>query len=121
MDLGRIAVGETGTEGRTVGRCEIFEGMNEMVGRCEARMDKSGTEVNFSHIIRPSMDLSLVCRFMRRVVDSGKGLHGVFGCHFSNSAFSTDGVYSATYFVQSVLELRVVATFQTTHRRLLFP
>ena len=40
---------------------------------------------------------------------------------YSNSAFSTDGVYCAPYYVQPVLELRVVATSLTTHRRLLFP
>ena len=30
-DLGRIGVGETGTEGRAVGHCEILEGMSEWV------------------------------------------------------------------------------------------
>ena len=28
-------MGETGTEGRTVGHCEILEGIGERVGRCE--------------------------------------------------------------------------------------
>ena len=32
---GGIGVGETGTEGRTVGHCEILEGMSERVGRNE--------------------------------------------------------------------------------------
>ena len=50
---------------------------------------------------------------MRRVVDSWAVIHDVFGCLFSNSAFSADGVYCAPYFVRPVLELRVVATSQT--------
>ena len=32
-DLGRIVVGETVTDGRTVGHCEILDGMSEWVGR----------------------------------------------------------------------------------------
>ena len=43
-------------------------------------------------------------------------LHDVFGCPFRNIAFSTDGVYCATYYVQRVLELRVMSISQTTHR-----
>ena len=58
---------------------------------------------------------------MRRQMDSGAFIHDVFGCLFSNSAFFTDGVHWAPYFVHSVLELRVVANSQTTHRRLLIP
>ena len=61
-----------------------------------------------------------LCRFMRRVVYSEAVIHEVFGCLFSNSAFPADGV-CALYFVQPVLELLVVATSQTIHRRLLFP
>ena len=57
---------------------------------------------------------------MRPVVVSGAFIHDVFGCLFSNSAFSTDGVYRGPNFVQPVLKLRVEATYQTTHRRLLF-
>ena len=34
-DLGRIGVGESGKEGRTVGHCEVLEGMRERVGRGE--------------------------------------------------------------------------------------
>ena len=30
--MGRIGVGETGTEEKTVGHCEILEGMSERVG-----------------------------------------------------------------------------------------
>ena len=65
----------------------------------------------------PFWDLLLVCR----VVDSGAVIHDVFCCLFSYSVFSTDGVYCVPYFVQPVLEFRVVATSQTTHHRLLFP
>ena len=58
---------------------------------------------------------------MRRVVDCGAVTHDVFGYLFSNSAFSTHGVYCAPYFVQPVLELRVEATSQKTHRHLILP
>ena len=58
---------------------------------------------------------------MWQVVDSCAVIHDVFGCLFSNSSFSTDGVYCAPYFVQPVVELRMVATSQTTHHRLLVP
>ena len=65
----------------------------------------------------PFRDLSLVCQ----MVDSREVIHDVFGCLFPNSVLSTDGVYSAPNYVQPVLELRVVATSKTTHRRLPFP
>ena len=44
---------------------------------------------------------------MRRVVDSGAIIVDVLGCLFPNSAFSTDGVYFAPYFVTPVHELHV--------------
>ena len=62
-----------------------------------------GTEVYFPIFSEPFEDLSLVCRFMRQVVDSGAFIRYVFGCLFSNSAFLTDGVYCVPYFVQPVL------------------
>ena len=60
----------------------------------------------------PFEDLSLVrwvVLLHAAVMDSGAFIHDVFGCLFRNSVFST-GVYCAPYFVQPVLELRVVAT-----------
>ena len=39
MDLGRIGVGETGTDGMTVGHCEILEGMSERVGGVRGWVD----------------------------------------------------------------------------------
>ena len=79
--------------------------------------DRSGWEVHFSHI------LSTFLRSIASVsvVDYGVDIHDMFGCLFSNSAFSADGVYCTPYFVQTVLELPVVATSQTTQRHLLFP
>ena len=56
---------------------------------------------------------------MWQVVDSGAVIHDVFGCLFSNCVFSTDGVYSVTYFLQPVLERRKVATSQMTYHSLL--
>ena len=41
-DLGRIVVGETGTDGRTVGHCEILDGMSEWVGRVRGWMGRLG-------------------------------------------------------------------------------
>ena len=41
-DLGRIWVSETGTEGWTVGHCEILEGMGEMVGLGEGQDGRLG-------------------------------------------------------------------------------
>ena len=74
--------------------------------------------------VEPFGDLLLVCRVVL-VHAAGGGLWAVinetFGCLLPNSAFSTDGVHCAPYFVQTVLELRVVATSQTAHRRLFFP
>ena len=65
----------------------------------------------------PFGDLSLVYR----AVDSGAVIRDVFVCLFPNSVFPTDGVYCTPYFVQPVLELRVVTTSQTTHHhRLIF-
>ena len=47
---------------------------------------------------------------MMWVVDSEVVIHDVFSCLLSNSSFSADGVYSSPYFVQPVLEIRVMAT-----------
>ena len=41
-DLGRIVVGETGTDGRTVGHCEILDGMSECVGMVRGWMARLG-------------------------------------------------------------------------------
>ena len=41
-DLGRIVVGETGTDGRTVVHCEILDGMSEWVGRVRGWMGRFG-------------------------------------------------------------------------------
>ena len=85
---------------------------------------RSGTEIHFSIFSEPFWDHSLVCRVV--LVHAAGG--GFWGCHarrvplsFPQFAFSTDGVYCAHCFVQPVLELRVMATSKTTHRRLLFP
>ena len=89
--------------------------------RHHAGLGQRSTSPTFSE---PFGDLLQVCRwswFIWQVVDSCTVIHNVFDCLFFNSAFSTDGVYSAPYFVQSVVELRVVATSQTTHHRLLVP
>ena len=127
----RFGVGETGTEGRTVGRYEILELMSEKVGRGEGLdgwirwwlfiavrhqvdLRRRSTSLILSE---PFWDLSMECL----VVDSWSVMHDELGCLFPNSVFSTDGVYCAPYFVQPVLEFLVVATTQTIHRRLLFP
>ena len=78
-----------------------------------------GTEVHFSHICRTCWDRWLVCQVV--LVVSGAAIHDVFGCLFPNSAFYSDGVCCAPYFVQPVLVFRVVATSLTTHHHLLFP
>ena len=133
-------MGETGTEGRTVGHCEKLEGMSERVGRDEGldgyirwwwrflavihQVDLGRRSTSSPIFSEPFWDLSLVCRVVlvhTWVVDSGAVIHDVFGCLLSISTFSTDGVYGAPYFVQPVLELRVVSTSQTTNRCLLFP
>ena len=102
-----------------------------MIPGCETS-GRSGTVVDFTHIITTFWGsfASVMggvgsfggwCWFIRRVVDSEALMHDVFGCLFSNSASSTDGVYCAPYFVQPVPELMMVATSQTINRRLLFP
>ena len=86
---------------------------------------RSGTEVHFSHI------LETFWVFFASVTGGVGSCDGwwILGQSFTTcstvsspiSAFYTDGVHFAPYFVQLVLELRVVATSQSTHRRLLFP
>ena len=78
---------------------------------------------HFSHILSTLLGMSLVyrsCWFVWWVVDSGPVIHDLFGCLFTNSDLSTNVVYCASYFIQSVLEIRVMATSQSTHRYLLF-
>ena len=41
-NFGRIGLGEMGTEGRTVGHCEILEGMRERVGGVRGWMCRLG-------------------------------------------------------------------------------
>ena len=71
---------------------------------------RSGTEVHFSHIISTLCGLSLVYRVVLAHVAGGgfwdSLIHDVFGSLFPNSAFSIDGVYRASYFMQPVLEIR---------------
>ena len=70
----------------------------------------------------PFGDPSPVCRLVF-VHAAGGGflavIHDMLGCRFLNYAFSTDGAYCAPYFIQPVLELRVVATSQMTNHHLL--
>ena len=84
---------------------------------------RSGMEVHFSNILRTFLESNASAS--GAVVSCGRwwilGQSYIMCSLYSNSAFSTDGVYCAPYFVQPVLELRLVATSQTIHRRLLFP
>ena len=58
---------------------------------------------------------------MQQVVDTGAFIHDMYDCLFPNSVFSIDGVFYEPYFVQPVLELWMVATYQMTHHRLHLP
>ena len=61
-----------------------------------------------------------MCRLVIvHMADSVAFVHDMFGCLFPNSAFSTDDVYCAPYFVQPVHEVMVVATYQTVVPRLM--
>ena len=99
-------------EERTVGHCEILEGMSEKV--CGTRwIDEVVVVIHGCKTSGPFLpysqklfgNLPLVCRVVlvnAAVVDSGAVMHDVYGCLFYNSAFSSDGVYCAPDFVQPV-------------------
>ena len=92
-----------------------------MIPGCKT-LGRSRTAFNFSDIFSTfsGSSASVLYWFMWRVVNYRTVIHDVFGCLFHISASSTDVVYCASYSMQPVLEMRVMATSQSTQRHLLF-